>query len=167
MNHGFWPWMLARRIVWGIMRLCVRKRAVSVTIGGPSAVSVTTGGVARTFSTAIPFAPGVNRIEENTDRVIDDAALFAQGASLASVTTPSGHYAARPGQANARAGSGCPGCARHRPADHADHNRVADVCRYPHTATVRYPCSGWHRGLPRNHPSHPSQFEKEIGAALQ
>ena len=31
---------------------------------------------------------------------------------------------------------------------------VADVCRYPHIATVRYPCSGCHRGLPRNHPSH-------------
>ena len=71
--------MLARRIAWGIMRLCVQKRSVSVTTGGPSAVSVTTGGAERSFPTAISFAPGVNRKQESTDHVIDDATSFVHG----------------------------------------------------------------------------------------
>ena len=112
-----WPWMLARRVAWGIMRRSAGRRAESATAGGDA------------FATTLPCVPGANRIAED-DADIDDASSYVLGANQASMTTPSGFYPARAGGADDRTVSSCPGCARHRPQDHEQHSRVQGVCRY-------------------------------------
>ena len=136
-----WPWLLARRVAWGIMRLSASRRVVSATAGDA-------------FATTLPCVPGVNRIAEDGANDIDDASSYVTGANRASKTTPSGFYLARAGGADDRIVSRCPGCARHRPQDHEQHSRVQGVCRYPHIETKIYRCPGCCRDLPRHHPNH-------------